>query len=174
MDYGKRLRLIYSGKVYHVSDIEKTQLRIKNAYNEYTYPIMVTQGPNENQVDILFEDINNLVLPALLECLGCIAMGSEQIPFSAFEKELQLQGLYPVPGDYAYLDLVTTNLSGEISELFDGNLYTGDEYMQLASVDVAGEIKEIVFSEAYQETAYMQVASVSLSGQYCDINGVPL
>ena len=62
------------GKVYNVSNIEKTQLRLINAWGEYMYPISVTYGANDHEVYLHFDNINTFGANKL-ECLQTIAMG---------------------------------------------------------------------------------------------------
>lgn len=174
MDYGKRLRLTYSDTVYHITDVEKSRFRIENAYGEYIYPIGVVHGHAINEVDLIFENINNLVFPASLECLGCIAMGSDLIPFAAFMQNLSLNGLFPIPGEIGYMQLESMTLTGELIAFTFVERYQDSAYMQLDSMTLTGDIIALIFAEMYQDVAYMQLDSMALTGEYCDIDGVPL
>lgn len=148
MNYGKILRLIFDDKVYHVSEKEKTQLRLKNAYGEYTYPTNVTVGANDHEVYLHFVDINNLVFPAYLDTLPCIEMGSESLSFGSFTQEVFLQNLLPQPRDFEYLELLEIETFGEVELGFDGKIYS--------------------------ENGHLTVGTVAVNGAYCDVNGVPL
>lgn len=177
MDYGKIIRLVFDGKVYNVSPIEKTRYRLENAYGEYTYPTNVTYGQNENEVYLHFENINNLVFPAYLECVGAIKMGSDYIPFDAFSMEVFLDNLRPVPSDFEHVWLCSTYASGEITIAFDGKVYYDElNHVRLVDVSVVGSITPLIFKSIFSdESKYVSVSpSVTVVGQYCDINGVPL
>lgn len=173
MNYGKILKLTFDGKVYNISLQEKTRLRLVNAYGEYIYPVNVTQGAKDNEVYLHFNNINNLVFPAQLECLQTIAMGSEYVSFGVFTVDLFLDHLCPVPGDTEYLALISVEVLGKIAVAFDGKMYLED-YLALSSVSVAGSSVMLSFYNRYIYDGYLALSSVSVAGQYCDINGNPL
>ena len=174
MNYGKIVRLIFNGPVQHVSSIEKTRLRLVNAYGELTYPINVTVGRNANEVYLHFTDINNLIFPAYLECLQTIKMGGDYVSFGEFTKEIFLDNLWPIPADFEHIELVNVDVVGEIAPGFDGKLYSG-EYVALSEpINISGTIYEIQFYQRYTG-AYVSLSEpITVVGQYCDINGVPL
>lgn len=173
MNYGKILRLIFDSPVHHVSSIEKTRLRLVNAYGEYTYPINVTVGRNANEVYLHFADINNLVFPAYLECLGTIQMGSDYITFEAFVCEVFLQDLWPVPCDFEHLELNSVDVMGDIIVAFDGKAYS-NEYVTLSGTVMDGMLIFLTSGNGYLFEYVTISKTITAVGQYCDINGVPL
>lgn len=175
MNYGKILRLIFDGPIQHVSSIEKTRLRLVNAYGEYTYPINVTVGRNANEVYLHFNDINNLVFPAYLECLQTIRMGSDYVSFGEFITEIFLNNLWPIPSDFEHLELSSVDVIGEIALVFDGKAYA-DEYIELSdTIMVVGTLVTLTFKQGYLFDGYVALSeTITVAGQYCDINGVPL
>lgn len=173
MDYGKRIKLTFDRPVSHVANAELPRWVLKNAYAEIINPIAISYGESQNIVNLDFVDFNNIVEPATLECLGCIAMGSPDLPFDPFSMPVYLKNLYPIPSDNEYLFISDVSISGEIVIAFDGKLY-GDEYIEIGSVSISGQNILLVYKNGYVDNGYIQISSVSISGQYCDINGIPL
>lgn len=172
MNYGKIIKLKFDGRVYNISSKEKSRFRLIDAYGKYTYPVDVTVGASNEEVYLHFDDINGLIFPAYLECLQTIAMGSENVSFSAFTTEMFLDNLWPIPGAAEYFEISSIDAIGEYALAFDGKAYF-DEYLQISSVAVVGNCVALTFSSRYF-SEYYQITSVAASGQYCDINGNPL
>lgn len=172
MDYGKRIKLTFDRAVSHVTIVELPRWALKNAYGNLIYPISIGYGETQSIVYLDFADFNSIVEPVTLECLGCIAMGSPDLPIDAFSVPVHLKNLYQIPSDYEYLTLSSIAVEGTITVGFDGKLYS-DEYLQIASISVTGTNVLLTFNQRYN-SEYLQVASISVSGQYCDINGIPL
>lgn len=174
MNYGKIVCLKFDGKVYNVSNIEKTQLRLINTWGEYMYPISVTYGANDHEVYLHFDNINTFGANKL-ECLQTIAMGSEGVSFGEFLIDIYLYNL--LPRDLAYMEVVDITVSGDIAVAFDGKGYFEEEgHLQANTILVSGENIVLVFKKGYlnEIAGYLEANTISVSGEYCDINGVPL
>jgi len=171
MNYGKIIKLTFDGKVYYVSNKERTQFRLINVYDEFVYPTSVAPGSSENEVYLHFDDINSFGANRL-ECLGAIEMGSKDIRLGSFLVGIWLDGL--MPSDMFCLEVVGVTVSGEMIINFDGKAYAQDSYLTAESVVVSGQILALVFESGDFNEAYLGVNSVAVFGQYCDINGVPL
>lgn len=172
MNYGKRIKLTFDSPVYHVSNAELTRWAIKNAYGEMLYPVAITYGPTQNVVNLDFSNFNNLVEPGTMECFGCVAMGSHDMPLDAFSSPFYPINLWPVPCDFEYLALSSVEVEGELKVAFDGKTYA-DEYLKLNSITIEGDQVLLSFSQRYSDE-HLQLSSIAIEGQYCDINGVPL
>ena len=173
MDWGKRLRLTFDSTVYHISSVELSRWALKNIYEEIIHPLSISYGETQSIVNLDFADFNNIVEPSTLECLGCVAMGSPDLPLDPFSVPIYLKNLYQIPSDYEYLEVSTVDVVGIIGIAFDGKAYA-TEYTQVASFGVAGTSVLLTFLTAYDPGEYAQIVSFSVAGQYCDINGVPL
>lgn len=172
MNYGKRLKLTFDRTVYHVTNAELTKWVLKNVYSEMVYPTGISYGDTQNIVNLDFADFNNIVEPATLECLGCVKMGSPDLPLDPYSMAFYPKNLWPIPSDYEYLALSNIEVEGEIAIGFDGKLYA-DEYLQLGSITVEAENIIVTFNQRHG-AEYLQLGSIAVEGQYCDINGVPL
>lgn len=172
MNWGKRIILTFDRPVYHVSSLELPKWALKNAYGNLMYPINIMYGISQNIIYLDFEDFNSIAEPITLECLGCVEMGSPDLPLGEISFPFYPKNLWPIPGDFEYLALSDITVEGEIIVAFDGKVYT-DEYLQLASIAVEGTYQYVEFKERHEDE-YLQLASITVEGQYCDINGVPL
>ncbi len=171
-DYGKRIKLTFDRRVSHLSDAELTKFRFVSTYGDFLYPIAISFGETENIINLDFADFNNIVEPASLECIGCIAMGSLDLPFDPFTVHAPLHDLRPT-GEYEYILLSDIAVAGVIQEAFDGKVYAS-EYVLLSSIDVSADFNSISYSQRYTDTAYVKLNTIAIAGQYCDINGNPL
>lgn len=170
-DWGRRVKLVFDSKVWHVSPLIKDSFRlVETLYNTYLYPISVTYGDVENEMYINFDNMNQAVEPLFIEYLGGTTLGSEDVPMDAFYTQVAIKNLNN-HGDYefVYADL---SLTGELAEAFNGKLYE-TEYLQTATMDLGGSFFTATFTQL-KEDEYMTASNMSLTGQYCDVNGIPL
>lgn len=174
MNYGKRLKLTFDSTVHHVTSAELSKLALKNTYGEMFYPVAISYGSTQNIVHLDFADFNNIVEPATLECLGCVKMGSPDLPLDPFSMAFYPKNLYQIPSDYEYLALSSIEVEGEIAMWFDGKPYL-NEYVGLSeTVSVAGTLVALTFYQRYTEAYVALSETITVAGQYCDINGVPI
>lgn len=170
MNYGKRIKLTFDRAVSHVSNKEITKWALKDMYGDYTYPVNITYGATNSEVYLDFADFNSIAEPCTLECLGCIEMGSNELPFDPSSSPIVLYNLWPVPCDNEYLGISDISFTGTLAVSFNGQLFE-DEYLQLTPVFTATNLI-VSFNNRY-ENEYLAM-TVTMSGQYCDINGIPL
>lgn len=169
MNYGKIVKLTYDGPVHNVSNSEAARFRLINAYNEHMYPVAVSYGQTQNEIYLHFDNFNNIVKPTQLECLGCLEMGSPDLPFDAFALPVELENLFPVPWLRDYLS-AEIDVAGVIQLGFDGKMY-GNEYVS-AALTMNGNVLAMQYLGAYGKE-YLS-ATLNMSGVYCDANGVPI
>lgn len=169
-NWGKRIKLTFDREVHHISSIEATRFRLVNDLGEAMYPFGVMPGEVNTEVLLEFTDFNSIRGPNTLECLGCIAMGSPDLPFGGFSVSIGLCNLWPVPSDFEYINL-GLSMVGEYTEAPIPECYES-EYIQI-DMSMSGQYAEAPEKDKRYTKEYIQT-TLSMAGQYCDINGVPL
>ena len=170
---GEIVRMKYDDRVEHVSSIERTRYQIIDHYNTSYVPVDVTYGENDSEVYLHFNNINNIVFPAYIECFETLAMGSDYVHFSAFNCEVFLDNLKPVPSGSEYLEITSVVATGEYKEAFNGKMYFS-EYIGITNVAAVGTTIELRFDKRYFLSDHLTITGVSATGVYCDVNGNPL
>ena len=172
MSWGKRIRIVFNGKLYNVTSALKNYFRlIETIYGTYIYPVNVTYRKSDQEIYLEFNDFYRAVPPLSLEYLGGTTFGGKDFVMDAFIIIPTIINLNPNDASDGFLKLAEIGVSGTIAVSFNGKMYA-DEYLQV-NMSIAGTYLLITFNQRH-DNEYLKLNTVTVSGQYCDINGIPL
>jgi len=97
-------------------------------------------------------------------------MGSQDLPFNSFSVSIGLRSLWPVPGDFEYID-IGMSMTGEYATAPIPEGYETD-YIQI-EMSMSGQYADVPEKDKCYTKEYIQITA-SMAGQYCDVNGIPL
>lgn len=172
-DWGKRIRVVFDGKLYNVLASLNQYFRIKETeYGTYIYPTSITYGENDHELYLEFDNLNQRVLPFELEYLGGALLGGVDFALDPFSIVPVIQGLHPKEG-HDYLGVGSIDVTGTIAVAFDYKLYGEMGHLGISSITVGGTCSILTYAKRYGND-YLSVNSITVAGQYCDVNGNPL
>lgn len=170
-NWGKQIKITFNNRVYHVAAIETSRWNLKNVYGDLLYPQEISSDGN-NIVYLTFTNFNNIVEPATLECLGCVEMGSPDLPLAPSSTTVLLKNLYPVPSDNEYVTLSNIEIEGVFTDYVAPELYN-DEYLELSNISIEGDFIHLTFKEI-DNNEYLSLDSITVEGQFYHVNDVPV
>jgi len=146
MDWGRKLKLTFNKEVHNLSPIELSEFRLVNAYGESVYPIGINYGDTFSEVVLTFADFNSIVEPAVLECLGCIRMGSKDLPFDIFTFSPWFQNLH-AQGDHENISIMV-DMVGTFKESMPGMVFES-EFINI-NVSMSAEALTCTFENGFE------------------------